>query len=57
MNATALLLVIIGVFIILNAGNLAQVVQGNAHFSFQGSGSRSSNTTVTVPHGASAAGT
>lgn len=51
MSATSLLFVLIAIFIILNAGNLAQVVQGKAKFSFQGTGSRS-KTSTSIPHGA-----
>lgn len=40
MSATALLLVLIGIFIILNAGNFAAVVQGKAKLTFVGEGER-----------------
>lgn len=40
MSATSLLFLLIGVFIILNAGNFVQVIQGKAHVSFVGQGTR-----------------
>lgn len=52
MSATSLLFILIALFIIFNAGNLAQVAQGKAHFTFTGTGSRvSTGSSVAVSHG------
>jgi len=40
MSATALLLVLVGIFIILNARNFTDVIQGRAHITFVGKGER-----------------
>ena len=46
MNATGLLFLIVGVFVIVNAGNFLQVIQGKAKINVA-TGSRSSTTQTT----------
>ncbi len=47
MSATSLLFIIIGVFVIFNAGNIAQVLQGNAKVNYTGAGKRTDTTSTT----------
>ncbi len=53
MNATGLLFLIVGVFVIVNAGNFLQVIQGKAKINVA-TGSRSSTAQTTTPSNTSA---